>query len=79
MTTDHLAALDPVLAQAISTLIGAISMAIIAFATYYFPRDHSNFELQKQRLDRERRRRRRRDSWDDEEESVSDTDSGDDP
>lgn len=73
--TDYIAALDPVLAQAISTLVGAISMAIIAFATYYFPRDHSHFELEKQRLERERARKKRRarKNWDEEEESVSDT------
>ena len=53
-----LAELDPVLSQAISTLVGAIAMAIIAWSTYYFPRGHSRTDDEIKEIEAEIKRRR---------------------
>ena len=42
-------ALDPVVAQGLSILLGAIAMAITSIVAYYFPRGHDRFDHEDER------------------------------
>lgn len=39
-----MAAIDPVLGQALSILAGAVAMAIVSIVSYYFPKGHDRFD-----------------------------------
>lgn len=45
--------MDPVIAQAISTLISAIAVAILAFAAYTWPKGHHNSNAEENEEDTE--------------------------
>lgn len=49
--TYTIAAMDPAVAQAIGSLSGALSVLIIAIASYYFPKDHDKFDDDKKEED----------------------------
>lgn len=60
---NSIAVLDPAIAQAIATIAGAVAMAIISMASYYFPKgkdrfDHDDDDDDDERPHRSKRRRR---------------------
>ena len=46
-----MAAIDPVLGQALSILAGAVAMAIVSIVSYYFPKGHDRFDAVERRHD----------------------------
>lgn len=65
--------IDPVIAQAVSTLVGAIAMAIMAWSTYYFPRGRSRTEDELAEIEAEIRRRRAiREAYDEDTDDTKD-------
>ena len=45
--------LDPLVAQALSLLLGAITMAITSIVAYYFPRGHDRFDHEDDRKEKD--------------------------